>query len=218
VDATANERLAQRFGIQGFPTIKFFGPFKDNKAAPIDYQFERKAEAIQQWSLQQFDKMGGRANVEIAELTSQAQFDELCARDGKCVLAILPDIRDSGKAGREQLIEQIREAQRTARHIAFAWLAAGSQPKLEAAYFLNFGFPAVLYLREHQGSRMGTHMKAASFSAASLSAFASSPKGLNDFSQAGWPAVDAAQPWDGNEAPQENLDDDGFDLDEFLRS
>jgi protein disulfide-isomerase A6 len=218
VDATANERLAQRFGIQGFPTIKFFGPFKDQKAAPLDYQLERKAEAIQQWGLQQFDKMGGKANVEIVELTSQAHFDELCARDGKCVLAILPDIRDSGKAGRDQLIEQVREAQRSARHVAFAWLAAGSQPKLEAAYHLSFGFPAVLYLREHAGVRMGTHMKAASLSAASLSAFASSPKGLNDFSQAGWPAIDAAEPWDGNEAPQDKLDEDDFDLDEFLRS
>lgn len=43
VDATQHESLAQKYQIQGFPTIKIFGA---NKKSPKDYQGERKADAI----------------------------------------------------------------------------------------------------------------------------------------------------------------------------
>ena len=43
VDATQNEKLAQQYQIQGFPTIKIFGA---DKKAPLDYQGPRTADAI----------------------------------------------------------------------------------------------------------------------------------------------------------------------------
>ena len=43
VDATAHEQLAQKYQIQGFPTIKIFGA---DKKAPTDYQSERSSAAI----------------------------------------------------------------------------------------------------------------------------------------------------------------------------
>ena len=43
MDATAHESLAQKYQIQGFPTLKIFGA---DKSRPIDYQGQRTAEAI----------------------------------------------------------------------------------------------------------------------------------------------------------------------------
>lgn len=43
VDATAHESLAQKYQIQGFPTIKVFGA---DKRSPVDYQGARTADGI----------------------------------------------------------------------------------------------------------------------------------------------------------------------------
>jgi protein disulfide-isomerase A6 len=43
VDATTEQGLASKYGIQGFPTIKVFGSDKKN---PVDYQGQRTADAI----------------------------------------------------------------------------------------------------------------------------------------------------------------------------
>jgi len=43
VDATQDQSLAQKYGVQGYPTIKVFGADKRN---PTDYQGQRTADAI----------------------------------------------------------------------------------------------------------------------------------------------------------------------------
>lgn len=43
VDATANEKLAQQYRIEGFPTVKIFGA---DKKKPIDYQGARTSDAV----------------------------------------------------------------------------------------------------------------------------------------------------------------------------
>lgn len=43
VDATTSEKLAQKYQIQGFPTLKVFGA---DKKSPVDYQGQRTADAI----------------------------------------------------------------------------------------------------------------------------------------------------------------------------
>lgn len=43
LDATANEKTAQTYGIKGFPTLKVFGADKKN---PVDYQGQRTSDAI----------------------------------------------------------------------------------------------------------------------------------------------------------------------------
>lgn len=43
VDMDANAEVGSPYGIQGFPTLKFFG---DNKNTPADYSGERTAEAM----------------------------------------------------------------------------------------------------------------------------------------------------------------------------
>ncbi|GBG25026.1 Protein disulfide-isomerase A6 [Hondaea fermentalgiana] len=220
VDATANEALAQRFGIQGFPTIKFFPPGAMNKDddAAEDYQMERSAEAIVAWSLEAFERHGGQVSLEIPELVSQADFEDTCGAQSKCVIAFLPHILDSGKQGREELIAELEDAQRKARHMPFAWVEAGAQPAWEEAYSLEFGFPAVLLLRRHGAQELALPMRGSGFTGGALSAFAASAKTLGEFFDGGWPRIQTVEPWDGEEGqpPEVADDDDDFDLDAFL--
>ncbi|CAK9009930.1 Protein disulfide-isomerase A6 [Durusdinium trenchii] len=214
VDATANEGLSQRFGIQGFPTIKFFPPHGAEN--PVDYPMERSADAIVSWSLAEFERAGGKVSMDVAELTSQEEFDQVC-EGGKCVIAFLPHLLDTGAGQRQALIDVLEDAQRGARHLGFGWVEAGAQVEWEAAYGLEFGFPAVLLLREHQGKQMGLVMRGSSgFTGTAIAAFASAPKKLGEFAEQGWPAIVETVPWDGLDAvPPE--DDDDFDIDAFLQ-
>jgi len=217
VDATANDDLARRFRVQGFPTIKFFPPGRENKddSMAIDYQGPREADGIVAWARNEFEKRGGKVTIDIPEVISQEIFEDLCEKKSKCLLAVLPNLLDSGKGGREGFISTLEDAQRSARHIKIGWIEAGAQPALEEAFQMNFGFPAVLMLRKHEGKNLGIVMKGSSFTPAALSSFASAGKKLGDFLETKWPPIQETIPWDGEEAlpPQE---DDDFDLDAFL--
>jgi protein disulfide-isomerase A1 len=70
VDATANEALARRFDISGFPTIKWFS---SATAAPSDYKGGRDKESIVQWVRR---KSGPAATV----VTTKEEADSLLER------------------------------------------------------------------------------------------------------------------------------------------
>jgi protein disulfide-isomerase A6 len=75
VDATVETGLAQRFGIQGFPTLKVFDyglqNKKDSKAIP--YNGERSAAAITSFMLDIAEKAD--IEPELHELVRQSVFD-----------------------------------------------------------------------------------------------------------------------------------------------
>jgi len=75
VDATVHSALGQKFGIQGYPTLKFF-----RSGSPIDYEGGRKAEEIVSWVL----KKSGPASTELASAEAITQFSE---KDGTSVTA-----------------------------------------------------------------------------------------------------------------------------------
>lgn len=54
VDATQSEKLAQKYQIQGFPTLKVFGI---DKNAPVDYQGARTADGIVAEAMRQANKL-----------------------------------------------------------------------------------------------------------------------------------------------------------------
>ena len=65
VDATVHKELAQKYGIGGYPTLKFFPPSVDSKHSPIDYDGGRTASAMVQWCMENLDQLG--VAPEIAE-------------------------------------------------------------------------------------------------------------------------------------------------------
>lgn len=201
--------------MQGFPTIKAFPPGAVSDSDAQDYQGPREKGAIVQHATQLFEALGGSAEVAVEELTSQAVFDATCGAKQRCTIAFLPDIRDTGKAGREALIEGLKEVQKGTRRVPVVWAAAGSQPAWEEHYDLaGAGFPAVVTLRTNQGEQLGVK-HAGKYETAALAKFVTAARRRGEYAE-GWPSVVEVTPWDGEEPPPLEEEDDDFDLSAFL--
>lgn len=50
VDATENKAIAERFGVRGYPTIKFFPAGKKDDSSAVDYDGQRSASALADWA------------------------------------------------------------------------------------------------------------------------------------------------------------------------
>jgi protein disulfide-isomerase A6 len=133
VDATAETDLAQRYRIQGYPTIKIFpgGPNKSFSDAQ-DYNYGREAKDIIQAALAEVDRSG--VPKEVPELISQQVLEDNCGgQNHLCILVALPHILDSGADGRNKYKEMISTVSKSFRGVScsFLWFEGGSQPELE---------------------------------------------------------------------------------------
>lgn len=146
VDATAEQQLAARYQVQGYPTIKLFPGGKKRKtySDAKEYQGGRTAADIVQTVLAEVDRTG--VPKPIPELVSDDVLREHCAGHNHiCVLAALPHILDSGADGRKAYQETLAKVAKTFRGSAFSflWFEGTSQPNLEQVLDMTFGFPAV---------------------------------------------------------------------------
>ena len=80
VDSTVEKSLAGRFGVQGYPTLKFFPGGKKSDSSVVDYEGGRDESSLVEWALQQ-----AQASIPalFGQLTSQAVFDEYCVNQSK---------------------------------------------------------------------------------------------------------------------------------------
>ena len=216
IDATEEEALAAEFGVQGFPTIKIFPGGKKNKSDVMDYEGGREAEQIVQYVLQEVDRSG--VPKEISELTSQAILDETCqGRNKICVLAALPHILETGAEGRNKYKAIIMDASKAVRGMAFqfAWFEGSSQPQLEKALDLTFGFPAIAAYSMEKGVYT---VHRSSFTEMNVRKFL---MGITTGKQATYkieevPLVETVERWDGKDGvpfEEEYWDDDDDDGD-----
>jgi len=76
VDATVEHKLASRFGINGYPTIKLFptGPKSDGIAE--NYEGARDSSSIVNWALEK--KSAYKPAAKVEQLLSQEDFDQVC--------------------------------------------------------------------------------------------------------------------------------------------
>jgi len=142
VDATVHQALAQRYGIQGYPTIKYFKAGK--KGSPEDYDGGRTASDIVAWAEER--NVVNLPPPEVVELTNQKTLEEQC--DGKqlCIVGFLPHILDSQAAGRNAYIEILKKVGEKYKNNGwgYVWTEAMSQPKLESSLGVGgFGYPAL---------------------------------------------------------------------------
>lgn len=72
VDATEHKEAAGRFGVRGYPTIKFFPGGKKDDGSAIDYDGPRTAAGMTEWAL---EKTKGLNNFEQVQLTSQDVYE-----------------------------------------------------------------------------------------------------------------------------------------------
>lgn len=122
VDATVQQKLGNRFKVQGYPTIKIFppGPKADNKAQ--NYDGPRDSSGIVTIALEKLEKFG--VVPEVEQLTNQEQFKETCLeRTGVCVFAFLPILEDSSVQERRKYIEVLKEVRKSFFFAVFLFLA-----------------------------------------------------------------------------------------------
>jgi len=101
VDATAETKLGERFGIEGFPTLKFF----KNNGDPMDYNGPRTGAGIVNW----LEKKTGPPCAEVSTA------DELTAllENGVAVVAFLDDV----KGDTAKLVESLADADNTNKYV-----------------------------------------------------------------------------------------------------
>lgn len=73
-DATENKKVAEKYGVQGFPTLKFF-----NKGQAVDYNGGRTDKDIQSWITK-------RTGSILTHVQSTADFDKLKTDNTVCVI------------------------------------------------------------------------------------------------------------------------------------
>ncbi|VDN33828.1 unnamed protein product [Gongylonema pulchrum] len=91
LDATVHQSTASRFGIQGFPTIKYFAPGSSDSDAE-DYNGGRTSADIVEYALAKVAE--NMPAPEVIEALSQDVVDDACKEKQLCIVAVLPHILD----------------------------------------------------------------------------------------------------------------------------
>ncbi|CAF3588051.1 unnamed protein product [Rotaria sordida] len=230
VDATVHTQLAQRYGIQGFPTIKFFpSGRKDGQAE--EYDGGRTSSDIVAWALDKF-----QANVpapDVLEITNQAVLDDNCAEKQLCIISFLPNILDCQSTCRNEHLTMLKNFAENYKRNRWGWLwvEAFRQQKLEDAVGIGgFGYPAQVAINTRKGKY--AVLKGA-FSQTGISSFLKELSAgrltsplvpLNGVAEGKLPTIIDSEPWDGQDGKLDfvedidlsdvNLDDDDDDDDD----
>lgn len=219
LDSTVHTIKAQQFGIQGYPTIKFFpgGP-KDRDTAQ-DYDGGRTSADIVNWALEKFSE-----NIpapEIVQLTSEEVTKKICQEKPLCVISVLPHILDCDAACRNKFLATLAKMGEKYKKKLWGWLwtEGGAQPEIEATLDIGgFGYPAMAVVNV---KKMKYSLLRGSFSEEGINEF------LRDLSYgrghtapikgAELPKIHTIEPWDGKDGQlpeEEDIDLSDVDLDE----
>ena len=151
VDCTQHQQTCSEFGVQGFPTVKFFG---ENKERPEDYNGPREENDLVNFASDKWSR--AQPPPEVRELTDSTVWEDHCTGDGTetqakqlCLVAFLPHILDSKAKGRNVHISMLQEIALLYKERPFSWfwVEGGSQPSLEESVSVGgYGYPAFIAL------------------------------------------------------------------------
>lgn len=144
VDATVHTRWAQQYGVQGYPTIKFFPAGRKDASSAEDYTGGRTSGDIVAWAEQKL--LENVEPPEVKQLLGDESFTA-CTEKQLCTVAFLPHILDSGAAERNKYIGVLKAMAEKYKSRPFGWLwtEGAIQTKLEAAVDVGgFGYPALV--------------------------------------------------------------------------
>lgn len=146
VDATVETRLASKFQVKGYPSIKYFPTGKKSDSSVMDYNGGRDTESMAEWALSlkgvssSVAKFGG-------QLIEKSIWTEYCEDfKGLCVMAFLPHIYDSNKEERKGYITVLEEVSKKFKGnpFNFIWVQGGDYYEFEEGLNLGSGYPAVV--------------------------------------------------------------------------
>lgn len=144
LDATVNQAKAQEYGVQGYPTIKFFAGGKKSASSAEDYQGGRTASDIVQFGLTKYEVQAPAP--EVYELTSKTVFADACEKAPLTVVSILPHILDCDAKCRNNYIKVLKQAGEKYKQKlwCYVWAEAGAQSALEETLGMGgFGYPSM---------------------------------------------------------------------------
>ncbi|XP_023336650.1 protein disulfide-isomerase A6 homolog [Eurytemora carolleeae] len=215
LDATQHQSVAQEYGVQGYPTIKYFAP---GSSEPEEYNGGRTASDIVAWAEEK-----AAENVsppEIKQILSDADVEEGCGEHPLCVIAFLPHILDCQASCRNAFLEDLRKLGDKYKKKSWGWLwsEAVAQPDLEASVDVGgFGYPAMVVVSQ---KKMKYSILTGSFGFDGINEFLrdlSYGKGrTNPVRGAQMPKISKVDAWDGKDGElpaEEDLDLSDVDLD-----
>lgn len=219
VDATVHQSKAQEYGVQGYPTIKFFHGGRKDRGDATDYTGGRTAQEIIAWAL---DKYSDNIPApEIVELTVDSAAKDACETKPLCIVAVLPHILDCDAKCRNKYLDILRELgdKYKKRQWGWLWMEGGAQPNVEDALEIGgFGYPAMAAVNI---KKMKYTTLRGSFSKDGINEF------LRDISYgrgqtapikgAEMPKIYKNTPWDGQDGQlpeEEDIDLSDVDLDD----
>jgi len=215
LDATQHQRMASKYGVRGYPTIKVFRRgFKDE--APIDYQGGRDASSIASTALGYYEEHIEPPTVD--ELVNQEILDEKCSK-GICIIAFLPDIYEGGKAKRNEFIEMLTTlgGKYKKQKWGWVWSAATRQEKLEKTLNIGgSGYPmlAAMNLRKEVFAlHMGSFSEEGIKPFLSVLTYGKSSRNTFPLQKGTSPEVKTVDKWDGEDGAP--IEEEEFDLSDF---
>jgi hypothetical protein len=146
LNIAATPEIAARFNITSAstPTILIFtGGAKSDKSA-YKYDGPKKGPDIAKAVMREVDRSG--KSKEVVQLTSMDVIEKFCAGyNHVCVIGVMQPLEETGAKGRRRDLAVLDRMQTLFRPTSFSflWFEAGTQPSLEKAMHLDFGFPAL---------------------------------------------------------------------------
>jgi len=219
LDATVHSNMANKFGVRGFPTIKFFGAGAKTIDSAVDYDGGRTSGDIVSWGLSK-----AAENIpppEVLEGVHSSSLEDACNEKQLCVIAVLPHILDCQADCRNDYLRILRDlAEKFRKNLwGWVWIEGGAQSEVEDAFGIGgFGYPAMAALNSR---KMKFSILKGPFSYDGINEF------LRDLSYgkgqtapvkgAALPKLQKREPWDGKDGKppvEEELDLSDVDMDE----
>ena len=142
VDATVHQGLAGQYGVQGYPTIKYFPA--GTKNTPQDYDGGRTADDIVAWANERHEV--NLPPPELVQITSDEVMAEHCEKKSLCVIAFLPHILDCQSSCRNNYVEMLTKMGDSFKKQGWGWLWSEGAAQLDLEESLGiggFGYPAM---------------------------------------------------------------------------
>lgn len=217
VDATVHGSLAQKYGVQGYPTIKYFNA--GSKSGPQDYDGGRTSSDIVTWAMNKY--AANAPPPELVELLEQTNLEEACDKKQLCLVAFLPRLGDCQSKCRNKYLDTLRQMGEKFKTHQWGWLwtEAGKHKELEKAISVGgFGFPAFVGVNSRKGKFV---LLRGSFGESGIREF------LRDLSvgrgnteqipNSKLPAIEKVSAWDGKDEKiivEEEIDLSDVDMDD----
>lgn len=218
VDATVHSGLAQRYGVQGYPTIKYFGPGAKTRAE--EYDGGRTASDIVTWAMNKVSE--NAPPPEIVQLTEQAQLEEACDNKQVCLISFLPTLFDCQSECRNKYISLMKKMGEKYKRQQWGWLwtEPGKYSELESALSVGgFGYPAMVAVNSRKGKYV---VLRGSFSESGINEFLrelSVGRGQTlTLANNKLPTISQTEQWDGKDAKvlvEEDIDLSDVSLDDL---